>query len=849
MHKKLFISIIFIFSIIFCGWAQISLFPFNVPEALAAETGWQSGNCVSVGRDFGDPLWSNPQFAQSSDDFRAISDVDSNGNSDWLRCTNFGFTTADIPSGATIDGIEVQIERQSENGDIDDSAIYLRDSVGQTGDNKASPTNWGTFDSTATYGGASDDWNALLSDSDIRDTSFGIDISANNDNGFAYRQARVDHVLIKVYYTVASSPQYTQDSFRVRNDNGGETDSTWTEAANTDWTQMVDKNFRARFLVQETAGIADSSKTFQLEYNLNGGGWNDVTGSSAVIKATVTANVTDGVDTTQQLGSGLFATPNGGFDEADGQVGSMNFAGSDEVELEFSLQIVGSDVSNGDTIQLRVKGLDTYANTPTVTVTGAGTFLYKKSIHIQEGEVTCTSNVTNFPVMVELTGGDFLEVSDDVDADGFDIIFKAEDDATCGGAGLAPCILDHEIEEYDETTDNRLVAWVRIPVLDFNDNTTIYLYYGNTNVTVATENPTGVWDSSYRGVWHLHDDLLDSTSNNNDGTDSGGSTNGTGQMADGQTFDGIDDYIYTANLFNDPQEFTISAWFSTNSASGRKIVGFENDQTGTGSINWDRHLYVGTDGYAYFGAYDGDPVDVAVSTNTLNDNSWHHVVGVRDDTTDNLHLYVDGNLDDTTPNTFAEAGIGYWRIGSYKTTGWTNGVDGYFPGTIDEVRISLTARSLCWIQTEHSNQETPTSFYVVDPEVPSGLSGAVSGTITSSTTKTDIVSGGKTIVITLTGDTWVPIGAAFDAQRQNIIDGLNSAQSETNGWNNEVRDKQSVSGVVRTSNTEVTITLDAQAAYDISANETITATVPASALVASSSPLVQPHPDPLPLAQ
>ena len=31
---------------------------------------------------------------------------------------------------------------------------------------------------------------------------------------------------------------------------------------------MVDKTFRVRFLVQETAGIADSGKTFQLEYNL-----------------------------------------------------------------------------------------------------------------------------------------------------------------------------------------------------------------------------------------------------------------------------------------------------------------------------------------------------------------------------------------------------------------------------------------------------------------------------------------------------------------------------------------------------------------------------------------------------
>jgi ApbE superfamily uncharacterized protein (UPF0280 family) len=103
----------------------------------------------------------------------------------------------------------------------------------------------------------------------------------------------------------------------------------------------------------------------------------------------------------------------------------------------------------------------------------------------------------------------------------------------------------------------------------------------------------------------------------------------------------------------------------------------------------------------------------------------------------------------------------------------------------------------------------------------------VTGTITASTVESDIVNGGKTIIITLTNDTWI---ADITAQRQNIINGLDSAQSEANGWNNEVRDKQGVAGVVRTSDTVVTITLDAQAAYNITANETITVTVPSTAV-------------------
>jgi hypothetical protein len=107
---------------------------------------------------------------------------------------------------------------------------------------------------------------------------------------------------------------------------------------------------------------------------------------------------------------------------------------------------------------------------------------------------------------------------------------------------------------------------------------------------------------------------------------------------------------------------------------------------------------------------------------------------------------------------------------------------------------------------------------------------ALTGTATASITEADIVTGGKTIILTLTGDTWVTAGATFNAQRQNIINGLTSAQSETHGWNNEVKAKIAVTDVVQTSTTIVTITLDAEAAYDITSTETITATIPATAL-------------------
>lgn len=117
---------------------------------------------------------------------------------------------------------------------------------------------------------------------------------------------------------------------------------------------------------------------------------------------------------------------------------------------------------------------------------------------------------------------------------------------------------------------------------------------------------------------------------------------------------------------------------------------------------------------------------------------------------------------------------------------------------------------------------------------------AVTGTAAAGIAQGDILAGGKTIIITLTGDTWVAAGAAFDAQRQAIIDGLTSAGAEAAGWNAQVRDMLAVSSVVRTSDTVVTITLSAQAGYQITASETVTVTVPAAALTAAAALVASP---------
>ena len=100
----------------------------------------------------------------------------------------------------------------------------------------------------------------------------------------------------------------------------------------------------------------------------------------------------------------------------------------------------------------------------------------------------------------------------------------------------------------------------------------------------------------------------------------------------------------------------------------------------------------------------------------------------------------------------------------------------------------------------------------------------------------------NTIVITLSNDTWVAAGGTFNAQRQGILNGMNSAQSETYGWDAEVAatGKTGVAQCVRTDDTVCTITLlpAEVAAYRITSNEVVTVTIPAAAMVLASSDVV-----------
>lgn len=176
-----------------------------------------------------------------------------------------------------------------------------------------------------------------------------------------------------------------QDSYRWRNDDGTEVTATYNKIVNTlivvgdeggtDFAFGVP--IRLRGLLQETGGdMGVNNVIVQLQVQLNSDGFNNVTASSAVARA-IASQLVDTSDTTSgshDLGSGSFVTPNALQEEGDGASGggNLDIAAGFEWEPENSIEIIGADVGDGDTVTFLwlTAGVapDTTSATPTITI-------------------------------------------------------------------------------------------------------------------------------------------------------------------------------------------------------------------------------------------------------------------------------------------------------------------------------------------------------------------------------------------------------------------------------------------------------------------------------------------------
>jgi len=203
-------------------------------------------------------------------------------------------------------------------------------------------------------------------------------------------------------------------------------------------------------------------------------------------------------------------------------------------------------------------------------------FKYFKVITFDHTKIFGSNNYSNFPVLLSLFDSD---LHDHVQSDGDDIAFANN-----------TAWLDHEIELFNQeynTSHAQLIAWVRVPLLYIYNNTNITMYYGNPYLS-SQENPTGVWDNNYKGVWHMNEvNALDSTSNNNDGTEYGGVSNLEGKIAGANYFEGVNEFITIGNVGSGIK--SIEFWMNPSSlgSGGPTETSWKNPSaTGDDYNNW-----------------------------------------------------------------------------------------------------------------------------------------------------------------------------------------------------------------------------------------------------------------------
>lgn len=263
-----------------------------------------------------------------------------------------------------------------------------------------------------------------------------------------------------------------------------------------------------------------------------------------------------------------------------------------------------------------------------------------------------------------------------------------------------------EIEKWNDDSEQAWL-WVKIPLVSSSNDTQLYLYFDshhpdNTVYVGDSGARPEVWDSHFKGVWHLGEEsgsLKDSTSNGNDGINNGTNLGAVGMIDGCADFDNnTDDINCGSDLTLQPSNaITLEAWAKSDDA-------VEDQYSAIGGYSSNGDWF---DGYGiFFNSNTNIRFYVSnfqnnVANATIDPDVWNYITGTynRNAGSNQVKIYV--NATAGTADTYSDA-IRYraanFTIG--KMGGW---ITDWFNGLIDEVRISDIARSSEWIKASYES--------------------------------------------------------------------------------------------------------------------------------------------------
>jgi len=375
---------------------------------------------------------------------------------------------------------------------------------------------------------------------------------------------------------------------------------------------------------------------------------------------------------------------------------------------------------------------------------------YKKAVGISHTQVSGTTNLANFPVLISLASD--TDLAAHAQSSGNDILFT---DSTGSNK------LNHEIEAYNSAT-GQLTAWVQVPSVSPSTDTVIYMYFGNPSAS-NQQSKTAVWDANYQGVWHLPNgstlNASDSTQNGNNGTVNNAAAS-SGEIGGGASFNGGSSVdfgsasgLHILGPITAEAWINLAAWPSNGYPSGILGMGYSYTSQWTGWM-----LEAGTDNagthYLNWTSNNGAPHGVATVVPSLALGTWHHLVGTFDGGT--WRMYLDGVMSGSSADAIPPVNSGDDIVAGGLGTN-ASGPIFMFKGLLDELRVSNTARSSGWVATEYNNQSHPGSFVSLGSLQTGGGGTAPTGTIPVNVTSS-------------------PVGLAFQ------VDGATYTSAQTFQW-------------------------------------------------------------------
>lgn len=143
--------------------------------------------------------WTNPTYGYADDSKYAVTTYSLYGYRQSYE--NFNFS---IPSGSTINGIEVSVKGKTDSGDAPVGFNVYNTSAGSWATEYLGEYGvggiWNTTESTVTYGSSSYLWDKSWTSSDFTNANFSAYITSVDERSNIWM---LNHITVKVYYTVS----------------------------------------------------------------------------------------------------------------------------------------------------------------------------------------------------------------------------------------------------------------------------------------------------------------------------------------------------------------------------------------------------------------------------------------------------------------------------------------------------------------------------------------------------------------------------------------------------------------------------------------------------------------------